>query len=87
MGFGVPVGQWFRGEMKDFVRDVLLSERSLGRGIIRPEMIEKYVDEHTTGRFDHAFQIWTLLMLELWFQRFIDRLTANIDKSHCRFWR
>jgi asparagine synthase (glutamine-hydrolysing) len=72
MGFGVPVGQWFRGEMKDFVRDVLLSERSLSRGIIRPEMIAKYVDEHTTGRFDHAFQIWTLLMLELWFQRFID---------------
>jgi hypothetical protein len=35
-------------------------------------MIEKYVDEHTSGRFDHAFQIWTQLMLELWFQRFID---------------
>lgn len=72
MGFGVPVGRWFRGEMKDFVRGVLLSERSLKRGIIKPEMMQKYVDEHTEGRFDHAFQIWTLLMLELWFQRFID---------------
>ncbi len=72
MGFGVPVGRWFRGEMKDFVRGVLLSEKSLNRGIVRPEMIRKYVDEHTEGRFDHAFQIWTLLMLELWFQRFID---------------
>ena len=72
MGFGVPVGRWFRGEMKDFVRGVLLSEKSLNRGIVRPEMMRKYVDEHTEGRFDHAFQIWTLLMLELWFQRFID---------------
>ncbi|MFN6962566.1 MAG: asparagine synthase (glutamine-hydrolyzing) [Pyrinomonadaceae bacterium] len=72
MGFGVPVGKWFRGEMKDFVRGVLLSERSLGRGIIRPEAIRRYVDEHTDGRRDHQFQIWTLLMLELWFQRFID---------------
>ena len=72
MGFGVPVGRWFRGEMKDFVRGVLLSEKSLGRGIVKPEMLTRYVDEHTSGKFDHAFQIWTLLMLELWFQRFID---------------
>jgi|CXWL01.1.fsa_nt_gi asparagine synthase (glutamine-hydrolysing) len=72
MGFGVPVGSWFRGEMKDFVRGVLLSEKSLKRGIVKPEMMQKYVDEHTSGKFDHAFQIWSLLMLELWFQRFID---------------
>ena len=72
MGFGVPVGQWFRGEMKDFMRSVLLSENSLKRGIIKPAMIEKYVVEHGGGEQDHAFQIWTLLMLELWFQRFID---------------
>jgi asparagine synthase (glutamine-hydrolysing) len=73
MGFGVPVGKWFRGEMKAFVRDVLLSERSLSRGVIRPEVITRYVDEHTAGERDHAFQLWTLLMLELWYQRFIDR--------------
>jgi asparagine synthase (glutamine-hydrolysing) len=72
MGFGVPVGKWFRGEMKDFVRGVLLSEKSLKRGVVRPEMIEKYVEEHTTGQRDHSFQMWTLLMLELWFQRFIN---------------
>ena len=73
MGFGVPVGKWFRGEMKDFVRDVLLSEKSLKRGIVRPEMIQRYVDEHTSAARDHSFQLWTLLMLELWFQRFIDQ--------------
>jgi len=73
MGFGVPVGKWFRGEMKEFVREVLLSQKAMGRGIIRPEMTEKYVNEHTNGERDHAFQIWTLLMLELWFQRFIDQ--------------
>ncbi len=73
MGFGVPVGTWFRGEMKDFVRDVLLGEKSLKRGIIKPEIIERYVSEHTSGERDHAFQLWTLLMLELWFQQFIDQ--------------
>lgn len=72
MGFGVPIGKWFRGEMKDFVRDVLLSERSLERGVIKPEALHRYVDEHTGGKQDHAFRLWALLMLELWYQRFID---------------
>ncbi|MGB7203599.1 MAG: asparagine synthase (glutamine-hydrolyzing) [Pyrinomonadaceae bacterium] len=73
MGFGVPVGHWLRGEMKDFLRDVLLSDKALNRGIIRGEKIREYVEEHIDGKFDHSFQVWTLLMLELWFQRFIDR--------------
>jgi len=72
MGFGVPIGKWFRGEMKNFVREVLLSEKSLNRGIVRGEIIEKYVREHIDVERDHAFQLWTLLMLELWFQQFID---------------
>ncbi len=72
MGFGVPIGNWFRNEMKDFVREVLLSEKSLKRGIVKPEKLEKYVNEHTNATHDHAFQLWTLLMLELWFQSFID---------------
>jgi len=72
MGFGVPVGNWFRGEMKGFLSDALLSEKALNRGIVRPERLRRYVSEHINGERDHAFQIWTLLMLELWFQRFID---------------
>ncbi|NOT47182.1 MAG: asparagine synthase (glutamine-hydrolyzing) [Acidobacteria bacterium] len=72
MGFGIPIGKWFRGEMKAFVREILLSERSLGRGIIRPEILRRYVDEHTNAERDHSFQLWSFLMLELWYQRFID---------------
>lgn len=72
MGFGVPIGKWFRGDMKDFVREVLLSEKAMKRGIVRPEVVSRYVSEHTAAERDHAFQLWTLLMLELWFQRFID---------------
>lgn len=72
MGFGVPVGNWLRNEMKDFLREILLSEKSLNRGIIKPEMLRKYVGEHINSERDHTSRIWTLLMLELWFQRFID---------------
>ncbi len=72
MGFGIPVGNWFRSNMKDFVREILLSEKSINRGIIKPEMMRKYVEEHINSEKDYTYQIWTLLMLELWFQRFID---------------
>ena len=72
MGFGVPIGKWFRNEMKDFVSEVLLSKKSLSRNIVKPEIFEKYVNEHLKAERDHTFQIWTLLMLELWFQKFID---------------
>lgn len=73
MGFGVPVGRWFRKEMKDFVRDVLLSDSFAQRDIIRRDAVELIVDQHIAGKVDHAFPIWTLLMLELWYRRFVDQ--------------
>ena len=72
MGFGVPVGNWFRSEMKEFLCSVLLSEKSLNRGIIKPELLKRYVSEHIKSEKDHTYELWTLLMLELWFDRFID---------------
>jgi asparagine synthase (glutamine-hydrolysing) len=73
MGFGVPITHWLRGEMAPFLRATLLSERSLRRGLFKPARIAHMVEEHTDGRRDYAHQLWTLMMLELWFQRFIDR--------------
>ena len=72
MGFGVPIGHWFRGRMQPFLREVLLSEKALGRGMFKRETVNRLVDEHVRGERDYAHQLWTLLMLELWFRRFID---------------
>ena len=72
MGFGVPIGYWFRGSMQAFLRETLLSEKSLGRGFFKPERIRGIVDEHVDNRMDHSHRLWSLMMLELWFQRFID---------------
>jgi asparagine synthase (glutamine-hydrolysing) len=72
MGFGVPIGHWLRGKLQPFLRDTLLAEASLNRGLFRPEAVKRLVELHTRGERDYAHQLWTLLMLELWFQRFID---------------
>jgi asparagine synthase (glutamine-hydrolysing) len=72
MGFGVPIGHWFRGAMQPFLRETLLSEKALGRGLFKPEMVRQLIDSHVSVKADHSHRLWTLLMLELWFERFID---------------
>jgi asparagine synthase (glutamine-hydrolysing) len=73
MGFGVPVSRWFRNELKDYVYGVLLDSRTLNRGYLRREGIERLLNDHTTLRYDHSSKIWALLFLEIWFRVFIDR--------------
>ncbi len=72
MGFGVPIGTWFRGEWKGYLRGVLLSDKATKRGYFRTETLGRLIDDHVEGRRDYAYQLWTLLMLELWHQTFID---------------
>jgi asparagine synthase (glutamine-hydrolysing) len=72
MGFGMPVGEWFRGELKDYLADNLLSESFFRRGYFKPGAIKNMVSQHLSGRADYSFQLWSLLMLELWHKRFID---------------
>jgi asparagine synthase (glutamine-hydrolysing) len=73
MGFGVPLGHWFRTELKDMVRDTLLSPRALARGYFREEAVRKILDEQAQNRWHWHYHIYNLLMLELWHRRFIDR--------------
>jgi asparagine synthase (glutamine-hydrolysing) len=72
MGFGVPLDQWFRYELKDYVREVLLDRRSRQRGCFRPEAISDLLDQHQRGRFNHGYRLWSLLILELWFRQWAD---------------
>jgi asparagine synthase (glutamine-hydrolysing) len=72
MGFGVPIGHWFRGKMQPFLREVVLSDKALRRGLFNAETVRQLVEMHTRGERDYSHQLWTLLMLELWFNRFID---------------
>lgn len=72
MGFGVPLDHWFRGELQPLLKDVLLDPRSLARGLFRPQAVEQLVEEHVRSRWDHSYRLWSLLVLELWQQRFLD---------------
>jgi asparagine synthase (glutamine-hydrolysing) len=71
-GFGVPIDQWFRRECRDYVREVLLSGRSLARGYFRPEEIRSLIDEHHRSATNLGYRLYALLMLELWHCEYAD---------------
>jgi asparagine synthase (glutamine-hydrolysing) len=70
-GFGVPLGAWFRGELRDFAREVLLDPATLDRGLTREAPVRALLDQHELGGADWSMQIWALLMLELWQREFL----------------
>jgi asparagine synthase (glutamine-hydrolysing) len=73
MGFGVPVGEWFRGPLRAFLEDTLLSRCALARGYFQSDFVRDLVEQHLKRRADHSFALWNLLILELWHQEFIDQ--------------
>ena len=72
MGFGVPISRWFRGSLRPFISEHLMSGQFKKRRLFQEGSVDRYLNEHLEGTHDHSFQLWSLLMLELWFQRFVD---------------
>ncbi len=77
-GFGVPVGRWFRGHLRDYMTETLLSDRALRRGVIQAEAVKRLVADHLIGRRDNGHALWTLLTLEVWQQLYLDGAQIQI---------
>lgn len=63
-GFGTPIGSWLRGPCSDLLENI---EAPL-EGLLHPEPILKWVQEHRDGHRDHRRRLWTLLVLGRWLQ-------------------
>ncbi len=68
-GFSPPVGAWLRGPLRSLVQDTLAPEAVARRGLLRPDVVERLVSAHTSGRADRSRQVFTVLALELWLRR------------------
>ncbi|MEE4109757.1 MAG: XrtA/PEP-CTERM system amidotransferase [Halieaceae bacterium] len=64
MGFGVPLANWFRGPLKQRLRDDLLRGGLADTGLFDAGYLERLVDEHQRGLRDHSAPLWTLLMFQ-----------------------
>lgn len=68
MGFGVPLAAWLRGPLASWAQD-LIDAPGYGGGLLHPKPARALLAEHLSGRRNHAYQLWTLLMLEAWRRR------------------
>jgi asparagine synthase (glutamine-hydrolysing) len=71
MGFGVPIEQWLRHQLKDLMLDYLSYERLKKEGLLKPEFVEQKMDEHLNAKSNHQHRIWTLLMWEMWREKWL----------------
>lgn len=74
MGFGVPIGSWLRGPLRPWAEE-LLDERGLrNQGLLDPGPIRAAWGEHQRGRRDLGYELWDVLALEAWLDRWMPHL-------------
>jgi asparagine synthase (glutamine-hydrolysing) len=66
MGFAVPIGQWFRGQLRSLLHDTLFAADSLASSHFNRATLDRLVQDHDASRADHSQRLYALLMLELW---------------------
>jgi asparagine synthase (glutamine-hydrolysing) len=71
-GFGVPVAEWLKFNLRPLARDLLSPERVRRAGVFNPEYVARLQDEHERGVANHRKLLWTLLMFELWHESFVE---------------
>ena len=72
--FTVPVGEWFRKELRGFSEAILLSERTLARDLFDQKKISQLLRDHQSGAKNYTREIRALIALEIWHRTFIDEL-------------
>jgi asparagine synthase (glutamine-hydrolysing) len=83
-GFGVPVAEWLKDNLRPLARDLLSPERVRRAGVFNPDYVTRLQDEHERGVANHRKLLWTLLMFELWHESFIEtarRIETSVVRS------
>jgi asparagine synthase (glutamine-hydrolysing) len=74
MGFGFPVGAMLRGAMRPWAEELLDERRIRRQGLLRPEPIRRAWDQHLRGRRDLGYELWAVLALQAWVERWMPGL-------------
>lgn len=69
-GFGIPIGKWFCGELRDLMLELLSEKRLKKQGIFNPSMVQRLVADHLVRRVDNRKKLWNLLIFQLWWESF-----------------
>jgi asparagine synthase (glutamine-hydrolysing) len=72
-GFGTPIREWFRSGLEAKIDEHVLSSPLARRDLLDLNYVRRLVNEHTSGKKDWSYQLWTLLNLGVWYENWIDR--------------
>ena len=78
MGFGVPLGSWFRKEWRDYTQDMLCSPHSLLQEYVNQNYVKQLVDTHLSGRQDLGHRLWILLTFEVWLRMLREQTSFHL---------
>jgi asparagine synthase (glutamine-hydrolysing) len=82
-GFSVPLNRWFREDLADPARAILLDSRTRSRGFFHPQAVERILEDHVARRGGYGREIWTLLTMELWCRMYVDGFEYMATPTHC----
>src|SRR3989344_4946680 len=68
-GFGIPVSEWLKYEMKPLLLETLSPAKLKEQGIFNAGYVEKIIGEHLSGAKNNRKKLWTLLMFQLWYDK------------------
>jgi len=72
MGFAIPIKHWINNEWFELSGDLILSDRALDRNNVNQKYLRRIFDEHRSGMRDYSASLWALMVLEMWYRRYID---------------
>jgi asparagine synthase (glutamine-hydrolysing) len=73
LGFGVPLGEWLRGPLRDWSENLLSVPALSQDGLLNPHPIRRAWQDHVAGRVDWKYWLWPVLMLQAWRQSMTDQ--------------
>lgn len=73
MGFGVPIGAWLRGPLREWAEELLAADRIRREGYLRPELVRAVWADHLSGRRNRQYELWDVLMFQSWLEASVRR--------------
>jgi asparagine synthase (glutamine-hydrolysing) len=68
-GFDIPAHAWFRGPLRHLLQEILSERRIREQGLFQPAAVSRMIEGHYHRKANHGYQLWGLLTLTLWMQR------------------
>ena len=80
-GFGIPVAKWLRSDFKHIVEHLLSETYLKNQGIFKPSAVRRMILEHDNMKVDRRKELWTLLMFQQWWDRFLGPNSGELSKA------